>query len=115
MPRAHRTAGGIWFIGGCGAGRQAQSVAGLRALAQTPRFNPLALMRHNRAIIGVHLGRMKGHEALLRGQLEEIFRMYTAGQVKPVIGKTFPLAQAAEAHRYIHARQNIGKVILTVT
>ncbi len=87
---------------------------GLRALAQMPRFNPLRLMRQNVAVIGVHLGRMKGRETLLRRQLEEIFKMYIAGQVKPVIGKTFPLEQAAEAHRYIHARQNIGKVVLTV-
>ncbi len=87
---------------------------GLKALAQTPRFNPLRLMRRNIAVIGVHLGRMRGREALLRGQLEELFGMYAGGQIKPVIGKTFPLEQAAEAHRYIHARQNIGKVILTV-
>ena len=87
---------------------------GLRALAQMPRFNPLRLMRQNAAVIGVHLGRMKGKEALLGRQLEEIFRMYAAGQVKPVIGRTFPLEAAAEAHRFIHARQNIGKVVLKV-
>ena len=87
---------------------------GLKALAQTPRFHPLRLMRHNLAIIGVHLGRMKGREALLRGQLEEIFQMYAAGEIKPLIGKTFPLEAAAEAHRLIHARQNVGKVILSV-
>lgn len=87
---------------------------GLRALAQMPRFNPLRLMRQNIAVIGVHLGRMKGKEALLGRQLEEIFKMYAAGQVKPVIGKTFPLEAAAEAHRFIHARQNIGKVVLKV-
>src|SRR5258708_34476350 len=87
---------------------------GARALAQMPRFNPLTLMRQNLAAIGVHLGHMAGRESLLRRQLEEIFRMYAAGKVKPVVGKTFPIEQAAEAHRYIHARQNIGKVVLTV-
>ncbi len=87
---------------------------GLKALAQTPWFNPLRLMRSNISVIGVHLGRMKGREALLRRELEEIFRMYATGEVKPVIGKTFPLEEAAAAHRYIHARQNIGKVVLTV-
>ena len=87
---------------------------GLKALSQTPRFHPLCLMRRNISVIGVNLGRMSGREALLRRQLEELFRMYAAGQIKPVIGKTFPLEHAAEAHRYIHARQNVGKVILTV-
>jgi NADPH2:quinone reductase len=40
--------------------------------------------------------------------------MYGAGAIKPVIGKIFPLDQAAAAHRYIHERKNIGKVILSV-
>jgi NADPH:quinone reductase-like Zn-dependent oxidoreductase len=87
---------------------------GLKALVQTPWFHPLRLMRRNVSVIGVHLGRMKGREALLRRQLEDIFRMYAAGEIKPLVGKTFPLTQAAEAHRYIHARQNVGKVVLTV-
>jgi len=29
------------------------------------------------------------------------------------VGKTFPLTQAAAAHRYIQERRNVGKVILT--
>lgn len=87
---------------------------GLRALAQTPRFHPLRLMERNIAVIGVHLGRMRGKEQVLRRQLEEIFRLYRSGDVRPVIGKIFPLEQAAEAHRYIHSRQNVGKVVLTV-
>ncbi len=87
---------------------------GLRALAQMPRFSPLELMRRNVSVIGVHLGRLESRRALLRRQLEEIFRLHAAGQVRPVIGKTFPLEQAADAHRYIHARKNIGKVVLTV-
>jgi len=87
---------------------------GARALLETPRFHPLKLMRGNIAVIGVHLGRMEGRGALLKNELDEIFRLYAAGQIKPVIGKIFLLEQAAEAHRYIHNRQNIGKVILTV-
>jgi NADPH:quinone reductase-like Zn-dependent oxidoreductase len=31
-----------------------------------------------------------------------------------VIGKSFPLADAAAAHRFIQERKNIGKVVLTV-
>jgi NADPH:quinone reductase-like Zn-dependent oxidoreductase len=40
--------------------------------------------------------------------------MYGAGTIKPVIAKSFPLGDAAMAHRFIHERKNIGKVILTV-
>jgi len=87
---------------------------GAKAIFQTPWFHPLKLMRDNIAVVGVHLGRLEGRSALLRAQLEEILRLYAAGQVKPVIGKIFPLSQAAAAHRYVHNRQNVGKVILRV-
>jgi len=85
------------------------------ALAQTPRFHPLKLMSQNHAVIGVNLGRMQSRGALLRKELGEIFQMYGEGKIKPVIGKSFPLTEVAAAHRYIHDRKNIGKVILTVT
>jgi NADPH:quinone reductase-like Zn-dependent oxidoreductase len=87
---------------------------GLRALMKTPRFHPLKLMALNHAIIGVNLGRMQSRGAILRGELDELFRMYSAGKIKPVIGKSFPLADAASAHRFIQERKNIGKVLLTV-
>lgn len=89
-------------------------IRGLKAMMQTPRFHPLKLMSENVAVIGVNLGRLQSRGALLRGELDELFRMYGAGKIKPVIGKTFPLAEAAAAHQFIHDRKNIGKVILTI-
>jgi len=86
----------------------------LVAFAQTPRFHPLKLMGQSVSVIGVNLGQVQSRGALLRGELDELFRMYTAGKIKPAIGKTFPLDQAAAAHQYIHDRKNIGKVILSV-
>jgi synaptic vesicle membrane protein VAT-1 len=87
---------------------------GLKTLAQIPRFHPMKLMSGNISVIGVNLGRLQSRGALLRGELDEIFRLYATGKIKPVIGKSFPLAEAAAAHRYIQERKNIGKVILTV-
>jgi NADPH:quinone reductase-like Zn-dependent oxidoreductase len=34
--------------------------------------------------------------------------------VKPVIYRTFPLAEAAEAHRLMESSQHIGKIVLTL-
>lgn len=36
------------------------------------------------------------------------------GQVKPIIDSTFPLEQVKEAHEYMEANKNIGKIILTI-
>src|SRR6202167_1637585 len=87
---------------------------GATALAQTPRFHPLKLLTSNISVIGVSLAGLRARAPLLRAELDEIFRMYATGKIKPVIGKSFPLAEAAAAHTYIQERKNIGKVILTV-
>ena len=36
-----------------------------------------------------------------------------AGTLKPVIAKTFPLSQIADAHRYLESNQQFGKVVVT--
>lgn len=95
-----------------GASGKREPLRAAKALWQTPRFHPLKLIERNVAVIGVHLGRMGSRGPVLAPQLAEIYRFYNTGEVKPVISKSFPLAEAAEAHRYIHARKNIGKVLL---
>ena len=37
-----------------------------------------------------------------------------SGIMKPVVDRTFPLEQAAEAHRYMETNANFGKIVLTV-
>jgi NADPH2:quinone reductase len=45
---------------------------------------------------------------------EKVWPLLDAGTVKPVIHATFPLAQAAAAHRLMEADTHIGKIVLTV-
>ena len=37
-----------------------------------------------------------------------------AGRIKPQVYKTFPLGEAAAAHRLMESSQHIGKIVLTV-
>jgi len=45
---------------------------------------------------------------------ERIWPLIEAGRIKPVVHATFPLAQAAEAHRLMESSAHIGKIMLTV-
>jgi NADPH2:quinone reductase len=54
----------------------------------------------------------KGYIA--RNLREKIWPHLDAGRIKPQVFKTFPLAQAAEAHRLMETSQHIGKLVLTV-
>ena len=44
----------------------------------------------------------------------EVWPLVVSGAFRPVIDRTFPLAQAAEAHAYLEAGDHVGKVVLTV-
>jgi NADPH2:quinone reductase len=51
---------------------------------------------------------------LARNLREKIWPLIEAGKIRPEIFKTFPLAQAADAHRLMESSQHIGKLVLTV-
>ena len=44
---------------------------------------------------------------------QTVWPLIEAGKVKPLIHKTFPLAEAAEAHRLMESSAHIGKIVLT--
>jgi len=87
----------------------------LRVVSQVlrvPLVTPLGLMARNHTVSGVNIGHLWGQRALLREELEALVALWRAGQVKPRVDAVFPFADAADAHRRIAERQNIGKVIL---
>ena len=79
-----------------------------------PRFGTLALMNDNKSVAGVNLGHLWNDQALLAPQVEALLGYARAGELTPRVDRAFPLAEAADAHRYIHERRNIGKVVLAL-
>jgi synaptic vesicle membrane protein VAT-1 len=82
-------------------------------LITMPSFGPLSLMNKNRGVFGLNLGHLWSETARLRHATDVLLTGFAAGALHPVVAKTFPLDKAAEAHRYIQSRANIGKVVLT--
>jgi NADPH:quinone reductase-like Zn-dependent oxidoreductase len=77
-----------------------------------PRFGPLKLMSQNRAVLGVNLGNLWDSAHIIRPQVEALLRYAAEGAIRPRVDRGFPFDQAAAAHRYIHERKNVGKVVL---
>ena len=69
----------------------------------------------NRAIIGYHLGRLKGAEHKIKRAMVGIYKMIEVGDVSPVVGKVFTFDEVSQAHNYIQKRKNFGKVLLDFT
>jgi len=47
-----------------------------------------------------------------RESAEHCFALMRVGKLRLHISKTFPLAEAADAHRYLESRQSTGKLVL---
>ncbi len=85
------------------------------ASGEAPRIPANHLLVKNVDIIGLFWGGYKRHDLKdLRASLEEVMTWWRAGEVKPHIGRTFPLAEAASALDYVVSRQSAGKVVLTL-
>ncbi len=93
-------------------GRRRRMISVLAGLLRTPRFNPLRMMGQNRGVFGVNVGHLWSRADELAVGMKEILDLAASGQVAPVIGATFPFAEAARAHEHIHDRKNFGKVLL---
>jgi len=51
---------------------------------------------------------------IARSLREKIWPLIERGKIRPEIYKTFPLEQAADAHRLMESSQHIGKIVLTL-
>ncbi|HIJ43719.1 MAG: NAD(P)H-quinone oxidoreductase [Rhodospirillales bacterium] len=101
----------------------------IKALAADGRLVNIAYLRGSKAEIDflpVMLKRLTITGSTLRPQTverkgtiagalkERIWPLIASGGIKPVVHATFPLAEAAEAHRLMESGNHIGKIVLVV-
>ena len=74
------------------------------------------IMGKSLTIAGTTLRRTPLPQKLALTQAFSAFALprFERGELRPVIDRSYPLAQAAEAHRTLEANANAGKVVLTV-
>lgn len=71
------------------------------------------ILLKNMSVVGCFWGaHIERYPQYLKESQAELFAMYEAGKIKPVISQTYPLAEVARALRDLAGRQTTGKVVL---
>jgi NADPH:quinone reductase-like Zn-dependent oxidoreductase len=81
--------------------------------ATMPWWKSLAIMNENKGVFGLNMLSWWKAEGSIKRAIEPLEGDLAAGRLEPLVAESFPFDRAADAHRFIHERRNIGKVVLT--
>jgi NADPH2:quinone reductase len=84
------------------------------ASGERPQFSGIQLMYKNLSVVGYWLTAWLNRPDRIAAATIELMQYLATGSLQIVVGQAFPLAEAADAHRAIAARQTTGKVVLLV-
>ena len=87
-------------------------VYGMASGEMATPINAISLLGSNKTITGFWLGHCFGKKELLDDVIAQLFVLIKNGKLKPIIGATFPLSKAGDAHRAIVGRGTTGKITL---
>jgi NADPH2:quinone reductase len=71
-----------------------------------------SLLRHSRAVVGFYLFHCLERPAMFTDALGQLFERAARGELQPIVGETYPLADAARAQLELRARRTTGKLLL---
>lgn len=71
-----------------------------------------SLLRHSRAVVGFYLFHCLEKPGMFTDALSDLFARLVRGQLEVIVGGTYPLAEAAQAHIDLRARRTTGKLLL---
>jgi NADPH2:quinone reductase len=74
-------------------------------------------MNQNKGVFGLNVLQLlepQNQDVAVRS-IHEVMKHFEKGEFRVVVGKTFPLSEAAAAHSYLQSRKAVGKVVLLCT
>src|SRR5271168_3996658 len=71
-----------------------------------------SLLRHTRAAVGFYLFHCLDRPGMFGDALAELFGRAARGELEVIVGQTYPLAKAAQAHIDLRERRTTGKLLL---
>jgi NADPH2:quinone reductase len=70
------------------------------------------LMRHSASVVGFWLAHCLGRPEMVGDALADLFARAARGELRAIVGATYPLADAAQAQADLQGRRTTGKVLL---
>jgi NADPH2:quinone reductase len=71
-----------------------------------------SLLRHSRSVVGFYLFHCLQRPGMFTDALSDLFARVARGELEVIVGHTYPLGQAAQAHIDLRARRTTGKLLL---
>ncbi len=71
-----------------------------------------SLLRHSRGVIGFYLFHCLARPGMFADALNDLYARVQRGELKAIVGQTYPLEQAAQAQVDLRARRTTGKLLL---
>jgi NADPH:quinone reductase len=82
------------------------------ATSEPNRVSTGSLLRHSRAVVGFYLFHCLERPAMFADALADLFERVAHGELRAVVGQTYPLHQAAQAQIDLRERRTTGKLLL---
>jgi len=82
------------------------------ATNEANRVSTGSLLRHSRAVVGFYLFHCLQRPGMFADALAELFARAARGELKVIVGGTYPLDQAAQAQIDLRERRTTGKLLL---
>ncbi len=71
-----------------------------------------SLLRHSRAVVGFYIFHCLERPGMFAEALDDLLARVARGELRAVVGHTYPLSEAAQAHIDLRERRTTGKLLL---
>ncbi len=88
------------------------AVFGMAGRVPPQPVDPGKLMGRSTAVIGFWLMHVVARPQMMVEAVGDLMSLIAAGELRPVVGHTYSLDQAADAHRALLDRSSVGKLVL---
>ena len=88
------------------------AVFGMAGRTPPTPVDPARLMAHSTAVIGFWLAHVAQRPYLLAAAVTDLMALIADGSLRPIVGETYPLDRAADAHHALLDRVSVGKLVI---